>query len=240
MTTNKLVLSSMSIANSLALATVAIATATAADTSKTSSPAVAAQSRICLVLPRAQLGQGTSGEDVSEPVRQTLLSYLNGPATDLVALQARIPVQIEAEAQQSGCEYVLYTSVAQKEGGGFGKFLKKAAPLAGMIPGVGAMTGNYGAMMAGQAVAQAASAAAAQSAQEEAMEALSGASKTNIRKGDQVTLEYQLMKMGLVEPFAAKSSSSKAKENGEDLLSPLIEQTATEVLGAVSNLTAAE
>jgi hypothetical protein len=70
--------------------------------------------------------------------------------------------------------------------------------------------------------------------------AITGASEQNIKKGDQVTLEYQLMKTGLAEPFATKSASAKAGENGEDLLSPLIEQTATEVLGAVRNLTAAE
>jgi hypothetical protein len=241
MTTNKLVLSSISLALSLALSSVA--TATAKDAAKAAAPAAPAKSRICLVLPRAQLGQGSSGEDVAEPVRQTMLAYLNGPATDLISLNSRIPIQIDEEAQQAACEYVLYTAVAQKEGGGFSKFLKKAAPLASvagmLVPGVGGM-GNYGAIMAGQAVAQVASAAAAQSAQEEAMEAITGASEKNIKKGDEVTLEYQLMKVGLVEPLAAKSASAKAKEKGEDLLSPLIEQTATEVLGAVRHLTAAE
>ena len=72
------------------------------------------------------------------------------------------------------------------------------------------------------------------------MEAISGASRNNIKKGDQVMLEYQLMKTGMVEPFAARSASAKAKENGEDLLSPLIEQTATDVLNSVRDLTAAE
>ena len=239
MTTSHPVLSSISLAASLLLAAVATApTAQAAET------ATATKARICLVLPRAQLGQGSSGEDVGEPVRQTMLAYLSGPATDLISLNSRIPVQIDEEARQAACEYVLYTAVAQKEGGGFGKFLKKAAPLASvagmLVPGVGGMGSNYGAMMAGQAVAQAASAAAAQSAQEEAMEALTGASEKNIKKGDEVTLEYQLMKVGLVEPLAAKSASAKAKAKGEDLLSPLIEQTATEVLNSVRNLTAAE
>ena len=239
MTRSKLALSSMSLAASIALAS---GTAAAAAKDKdAAAPADEAKSRICLVLPKAQLGQGSSGEDVSEPVRQTLLSYLNGPTTDLVSLDARVPIQIDAEAQQAGCGYVLYTSVAQKKGGGFGKFLAKAAPVAGMlIPGVGGMTGNYGAIMAGQAVAQAAATAASQNAQEEAMEAINGASEKNIKKGDQVTFEYQLMKAGVAEPFATKSASAKAGENGEDLLSPLIEQTASEVLGAVRNLTAAE
>ena len=201
--------------------------------------------RICLVLPRAQLGQGSSGADVSEPVRQTMISYLNGPTVELIQLAARIPVQVDAEAQQSACEYVLYTSVVQKKGGGgFGKLLAAAAPIASvasmMVPGVGGMTGNYGAIMAGQAVASAASAAAAQNAQQEAMEAINGASEQNIKKGDEVTLEYQLTKTGVTEPFATHSSSAKAKAKGEDLLSPLIEQTAIDVLGAIRNLTAAE
>jgi hypothetical protein len=241
MTTNQLVLSSVSLAASIALAAAA-SVANAGGTAATPAPA---KSRICLVLPRAQLGQGSSGADVGEPVRQTLLSYLNGPTVDLVSLAARIPVQVDAEAQQAACEYILYTSVVQKKGGGgFGKLLAAAAPIASvagmMVPGVGGMTGNYGAIMAGQAVASAASAAAAQNAQQEAMEAITGASEKNIKKGDQITLEYQLIKAGVVEPFATKSSSVKASEKGEDLLSPLIEQTAIEVMGAIRNLTAAE
>ena len=232
----------VTLAASLAFAAAA-PTASAGQT-QTHTPA-ASKSRICLVLPRAQLGQGSSGADVSEPVRQTMISYLNGPTVELIQLAARIPVQVDAEAQQSACEYVLYTSVVQKKGGGgFGKLLAAAAPLASvasmMVPGVGGMTGNYGAIMAGQAVASAASAAAAQNAQQEAMEAINGASEQNIKKGDEVTLEYQLTKTGVTEPFATHSSSAKAKAKGEDLLSPLIEQTAIDVLGAIRNLTAAE
>ena len=126
MTTNKLVLSSVSLAASIALAAVA----SVANAGGTAAAPAAAKSRICLVLPRAQLGQGSSGADVGEPVRQTLLSYLNGPTVDLIPLAARIPVQVDAEAQQAACEYVLYTSVVQKKGGGgFGKLLAAAAPI---------------------------------------------------------------------------------------------------------------
>src|SRR5687767_12639181 len=120
MTPNRVALSSMSLAASTAL----VLFATHAPASDAAASAPGARSRICLVLPKAQLGQGSSGEDVGEPVRQTLISYLSGPTADLVPLSARIQIQIEAEAQQSSCEYVLYTSVVQKKGGGgFGKFL---------------------------------------------------------------------------------------------------------------------
>ena len=95
-------------------------------------PPPPAKTKICLVLPKAQLGQGTSGADVAEPVRATLTAYLGGPATELIPLNARIPIQIDAEAQETGCEYVLYSSVTQKKGGGFGKMLSAAAPIAGM------------------------------------------------------------------------------------------------------------
>jgi hypothetical protein len=238
MTPNHLVLSYVSLAASVALA----AAAPVANAGNSPAHAAAAKSRICLVLPRAQLGQGSTGADVGEPVRQTMIAYLNGPTVELISLAARIPVQVDAEAQQSACEYVLYTSVVQKKGGGgFGKLLAAAAPIAGMmVPGVGGMTGSYGAIMAGQAVASAASAVAAQNAQQEAMEAITGASEQNIKKGDQITLEYQLTKIGVAEPFATKAASAKASQKGEDLLSPLIEQTAIEVMGAIRNLTAAE
>jgi hypothetical protein len=89
-------------------------------------------------------------------------------------------------------------------------------------------------------MAQAASTAAAQSAQQEAMEALGGAAKSNIKKGDQITLEYKLVKPGVAEPVAVQSAVAKAKETGEDLVSPLIEQAATQVLTAISQAAAAQ
>jgi hypothetical protein len=236
MTTNKMLL----LAFSATLGLTFMAASEAAKKPAAAPPPPPPKTKICLVLPKAQLGQGTSGADVAEPVRATLTAYLGGPATELVALNARIPIQIDAEAQEQGCEYVLYSSVTQKKGGGFGKMLSAAAPIAGMAAGMGGMGGNYGAMMAGQAMAQAASTAAAQSAQQEAMEALGGAAKSNIKKGDQITLEYKLVKPGVAEPVAVQSAVAKAKETGEDLVSPLIEQAATQVLTAISQAAAAQ
>ena len=194
----------------------------------------AGKTRICLVLPKAQLGQGTSGADVAEPVRATLTAYLGGPATELVPLTSRIPIQIDAEAAELACAYVLYSSVTQKKAGGFSKMLGAAAPLAQVMPAMTGMGGNYSAMMATQAVAQVATTAATKSAQEEAMEALGGAAKSNIKKGDQITLDYRLMQPGNATPVATAATVGKATQNGEDLVSPLIEQAATQVLTAVT------
>lgn len=204
-------------------------------------PAHAAD-KICIgvVLPKAQLGQGSGGADVSEPVRQSLMGYLGGPATQILPLQARIPVQAEAEAREAGCPYVLYTSIVHRKarsGGGFGALLGAVAPVAGMVPGLGGLGGGAGAMVASQAAAVAATAAAqaqAQAMQEQASAALGNASQGQIRKGDQITLEYQLKRTGQARPLAAKSLQVKAGEDGEDLLSPLLEQEATGVLTAAS------
>jgi hypothetical protein len=46
--------------------------------------------------------------------------------------------------------------------------------------------------------------------------------------------------LGVAEPIAAQSAVAKAKESGEDLVSPLIEQAATQVLTAISQPAAAQ
>jgi len=242
MTTNKMILvvSLASLAFTFAAPVTAAKKAAAPAAVPAAPPAPPPKSKICLVLPKAQLGQGTSGADVAEPVRATLTAYLGGPATELIPLTARIPIQIDAEAQVMACDYVLYSSVTQKKGGGFSKMLGAAAPIATMAGGMAGMGGNYGTMMGAQAVASAASTAASQSAQQEAMEALGGAARSNIKKGDQITLEYKLVKPGVVEPITAQAAVAKAKESGEDLVSPLIEQAATQVLTAISQATAAQ
>jgi hypothetical protein len=188
---------------------------------------------ICIALPQAQLGQGNnSPTDVSEPVRTALGTFMAGPAVQLVRLDARIPVQIDAEATQKGCGYVLRSAVSQKKGGG--SFLKKMAPLAGALPMLGGVSGSMGSMMAAQAVSSAASAAAAQSMQQEAMAAMTGAQQSNVKSGDTITVEYALTTVANSTPIQEGKLQQKAKQDGEDLISPLLEQVATAVVTKVA------
>lgn len=197
----------------------------------------AAKLKVGVALPRAQLGQG-NGEaaDVAEPVRQALLSYLKGPAIDVVALEARIPLQINAEAKEKGCDFVLYTDVTQaRKGGGFG-MLKKLAPLAAAAPmlGGGGMSGQMAASMAAQTMMSAQMQSAQEDAMANAMAAINGAQKANVKAGDSLTLEYKLQKPGDEKPAKADKVVGKAKENGQDVLSPLIESVAIAVVGSVA------
>jgi hypothetical protein len=183
--------------------------------------------RIGIVLPKAQLGQGNAGQDVANPVRQLIMSYMAGPVLELVALEARIPAQIEAEARALNCTHVLYTSVEQKKGrGGAGGLLGKMGPMAGMLPGVGALSGAAGAMAAGVA-SQAIMTAATQSMQEEAMGSLMQAQAGSVKAKDEITLQYQFVTIGGAKPTLEDALRAKADQDGQDLLSPLVEQLAT-------------
>jgi len=191
-----------------------------------------------VALPRAQLGQPNGANaDVAEPVRQVLMSYLKGPVIEVIALEARIPVQIAAEAREKGCAYVLYTDVSQTRKGNGMSMLKKLAPVAGMLPMIGG--GNMGTQIAASAVAQgvmqAQVADAQQDARENAMAAINGAQQSNVKAGDSLSLQYRLVRLGEDQPVKADAVVGKARANGEDVLSPMIETVAVAVVDNVSS-----
>lgn len=193
---------------------------------------------VCIAPPKAQLGQGNnSATDVSEPVRATLNKYLAGPSVQLLPLEARIPVQIEAEASQKSCNFILVTSVTQTKKTSKVGFLKALAPLASvafpMLGGAGDVSG----MMAGQvasSVMSASAAASAESMQQDYMSAMMGAQQTNVKAGDTLTVEYSLSATGSVGAGKPELLQSKAKQDGEDVIGPLLEQVAVAVLSVVT------
>jgi len=192
-----------------------------------------------VALPRAQLGQGNGGNaDVAEPVRQALMAYLKGPAIEVIPLEARIPQQLDAEARERGCTFVLYTDVTQTSKRGKFALLKKLAPVASALPMMGVGMGNMGAQVAIQAAAQSAMQSQVEQSQEDAMAnamvAINGAQKNNVKAGDSLTLEYKLVRLGVEAPFKADTIVGKANANGDDVLSPMIENVAIAVVGAAT------
>jgi hypothetical protein len=191
--------------------------------------------RIGVASPEAQLGQGNNaGADYSTPIRNAVVALMSGPAVEIAALDSRIAIQLQAEAQQKQCDYILYSSVELKHssGGGFGKFMKMAGPLASVAPMAGGMGRGMGGAVAAQAAGAAAS-AAAMSAQQQAMSQLSGFNG-QIKSKDDVTVQYQLVPTGGSSPRLQNSLKAKAKSDGEDVLTPLLQQAATTVLTEVS------
>jgi hypothetical protein len=189
--------------------------------------------RIGIAPAQAQLGQGNNAQaDYGTPIRNAIILIMNGPAVEITGLDSHIPMQVQAEAQQKQCDYVLFSNVTVKHaGGGFGSFMKKAGPMTSMIPMVG-MAGGMGGAMAGQAAGMAAQ-AAAQAAQQQAMNQLSGFNG-QIKSKDDVTVEYQLYPTGQPTVKLQNSLNSKAKSNGEDVMTPLIQQAANTILTEVT------
>ncbi len=202
-------------------------------------PAMAAADvpTVCIAMPKAQLGQGNnSTTDVSAPVRQSLTQYLAGPSVQLMQLDARVPIQIEAEAVEKNCNYVLQTSVTQKKKVSAGKFLKAFGPLASALPMLGGMGGSMGGMVAGQvasSVVTASTMASADDMQQDYMAAMTGAQQTNVKDGDTLTVEYQLSATGNMSASKPVALQAEAEEDGQDVIGPLLEQVATAVLTEV-------
>jgi hypothetical protein len=190
--------------------------------------------RIGVAPSQAQLGQGNNAQgDFGTPIRNSIVTLMSGPAVEIVALDSHLAMQAQAEAQQKQCDFILYSTVTVKrtESGGFGKFMKKAAPVASMLPMAGMAVGMGGAM-AGQAAGVAAM-AAAQTAQQQVMNQLAGFNG-QIKSKDDVTVGYQVLATGQDKPRLESSLNGKAKSDGEDVLTPLLLQAADAILTDVT------
>lgn len=180
--------------------------------------------RIGVASPDAQVGQGTnSGMDYATPIRNVIIQYMTGPAVEVAAIGSRIPIQIQAEAQQKQCDYLLYSGVTVKHGGGggFGRFMKMAGPATNVVPMVG--------MAKGMGAAAAASAASSAAAQAQALNSLANFNG-QIKSKDEVTISYQLVAFGQQAPKLSNTLKAKATSDGQDVLSPLIQDLANTVL----------
>ena len=162
-----------------------------------------------------------------------MVALMSGPAVEIAALDSHIAMQLEAEAQQKQCDYILYSSVLVKhsQGGGFGKFMKMASPAASMTP-MGMAAHGMGSAVAASA-AQAAASAAAQSAQQQAISQLAGFNG-QIKSKDDVNVQYQLVQPGQTTPRVQNALQGKAKSDGEDVLTPMLQAAATNVLTEVT------
>ena len=183
-----------------------------------SSPKKEGASRIGIVMPKAQMSAGDSAQ-AAAGLRNTFASFLNSPNIELVALNARLPSQALEEAKQSNCDYVLYASLTQKKGSGgmFGKALGNIASSAiGHLPG-GSNTG--------EAVARSVAVTTVYTAAD-----ISG----QIKSKDELTLEYKLESTDAAKPPVANTAKAKAKSDGEDVFTPLVEKAAQSVVDAVT------
>lgn len=180
------------------------------------SPAVGAKQpgtvRIGVSVKTGAVGDGISASDLAAAVQNTLGEYLKGTKIELIPLEAKLANLIDGEAKTKECDFVLYANVSHKKGGGGGfgsMFGSIIAPAIGSV-GLG-HTGSVAGNIAVQATANAIVSA--------------GTVAANVKSKDEITIDVKLNKTGGASALS-KQYKNKAKSNGQDIITPLIEQLA--------------
>lgn len=165
------------------------------------------------------VGEAINAADLAAAVQSTLTSFLKVPNVEVIPLEARLSSAITAEAQQKECDYVIYTNVSHKKGGGggFGGMFGQALGTAIGQTGIG-HTGSVAGNIAGQVATQSIVSATSLS--------------SNVKSKDEITLDLKLNK-GDGSAALAKVYKVKAKSNGDDIISQVIEQAAEEVVATI-------
>jgi hypothetical protein len=164
------------------------------------------------------VGEGVSATDLAAAVHSTLVQYLKGPRVEAVTLDAKLPSAIDNEAKEKECDYIVYATVSHKKGGGFGGMLGSAFGSAIGRVGIG-QTGSTVGNIAGQIATQAIVSATTVSA--------------SVRSKDEISIDLKLNNAAGV-PIMAKIYKAKAKANGDDIISQVIEQAAEAVVNLIA------
>jgi len=209
------------VAQSLQAAQAAMSQLTGAAAMPAATPAPSAQPvgpkkpgavRIGIFMPQYDLG-GPGGPTASESVRTAEEQFLTGPKIEVIRISALLPIQATAEAKEKQCDYVLVSALSQrKSAGGFGalKTLSAATPMAAMIPGAG-----MAAMAASQSLAIASSTAVMAS--------------SGVKAKSEVSFEYSLNSPDGTSVLR-DAQKTKAKTDGEDVVTPMIQKAATSIV----------
>lgn len=157
------------------------------------------------------VGEAMNAHELAQAVQNTLTQSLKTTNVEVVTIQAT-GAAIQAEAQQKECDYVVYTNVSHKKGGGgFGSMLGSSVASVGSNIGYG--TGTAGAVAANVATS---------------------AIAHNIKAKDELTLDVRLERPGSTTPSFAQQYKGKAKSAGEDIIGPLVQQAAQAMVEAVA------
>jgi hypothetical protein len=154
------------------------------------------------------VAEAMNARDLGLAVQNSLMKSLQTQNVEVVAIQGA-GAAIQTEAQQKECDFVVFTDVAHKKGGGgFGSFLgNSASTIAGNV--------GYGGGTAAVVAANVATATVAQS----------------IKAKDELTVDVRLERPSRT-PVFGKQYKGKAKSGGEDIITPLVEQAAQGIVEA--------
>ena len=183
-------------------------------------PGSGGPTRICLAPATVEAAPG--GFDPQTAVRETFTSFLTGPSLAVTPLQARLVSQVREEAKLAGCTFLLLPTIKHVRKTGGGGLLGKVVA-GGVQQGAWSAAGSAGSTV-GRIAAGAAAGAAANAATDYA---------TSSRVKDELTLKYRL-ESAPGKVLIDESDKRKAKSDGEDLLTPLVQAAAESVAQAAA------
>lgn len=159
------------------------------------------------------VAESMNAAELAAATRNTLLQHLKSGNIEVVPIDATGGAAIQAEAQQKECDYVVYTNVSHKKGGGggFGSVFGSAAAQIGSSVGYPSSTA---AVVASNTIAAATVA-------------------EKIKNKDELTLDIRLERPGSTTPSFAQTYKGKAKSAGEDIITPLVQQASTAIAATV-------
>lgn len=163
------------------------------------------------------VGEGITAADLSAAIQNSLGEFLKGTKVEVVPLEAKLASAQSDEAKQKECDFVILATVSHKKGGGgfgFGKMLGQVVAQTG-IGHTGSTMGNIAGQMATNTIVTATS--------------LSG----NVKSKDEITLDLKLQSTADNSLPLAKQFKAKAKSDGDDIISTIVEQAAQAIIDAV-------
>lgn len=176
--------------------------------------------RIGVVTPRVtSAGSGIGGNSEANSLRTTFNSFLAGSNIETIDLKARLEGLAITEAQRRQCDFVLYTTLVRKRAGSSSG---GGGPMSSIMGNVGG-GGGVGTKIPGSKTVKDVTSEAAR---------VSSTLASFARANDEVTFEYKLVTSAGAKPVAGKSTKAKVKNDGEDVLTPMIESAAQAIVDA--------
>jgi hypothetical protein len=172
----------------------------------------------------AGVGEGIDPAQFGAAIQNSLGEYLKTPEVEIVPIEAKLASAIEAELREKAIDYVVSATVAHKKGGGgFGGMFGTIAPVLGQVAPMAGIGGSVAGQIAGTVATTAIMTAATMS--------------QNVKAKDSVELNVSVQKAADKSTVLTKQFKGKAKSNGEDIITPLIEQSAQAIIDTATGKT---
>jgi hypothetical protein len=164
------------------------------------------------------VGDGITAADLSAAIQNSLGDYLKGTKVEVVPIDAKLASAQAEEAKQKECDYIIVASATHKKGGGggfgFGKMLAQTVGQTG-IGHTGSTAGNIAGQVATTAIVSA------------------GSVSGNVKSKDELTLDLKLQSAVDNSSALSKQFKAKAKSDGDDIISVIVEQAAQAIIDTV-------